>query len=155
MDQPNRSSKQLACLSAVVKIGSSSTYVLFDSGSNTDSVTPEYANTVDGPHIPLDEQITLQLGCVGSRSKISHGTRLPVDFGGINGYVYFDQVNLDRYDTIIGTPFMNRHGVILDFGTREIQFPKGLAIKALSSLEEASLIAACKTDIKGKAVIRD
>ncbi|KAJ7236150.1 hypothetical protein C8J57DRAFT_1247941 [Mycena rebaudengoi] len=54
MDQPNWSSKQLVCLSAIVKIGSSA-YVLFDSGSNMDLVTPEYANTVDGPRIPLDE----------------------------------------------------------------------------------------------------
>ncbi|KAJ7247699.1 hypothetical protein C8J57DRAFT_977190, partial [Mycena rebaudengoi] len=102
-------------LSAIVKIGDSSTYVLFDSGSNTDLVTPEYTNAVDGPCILLDEQITLQLGCVGSRSKISHGTWPPVDFGGINGFVYFNQVNLNRYDSIIGTPFMNRHGVILNF----------------------------------------
>ncbi|KAJ7088194.1 hypothetical protein C8R44DRAFT_585578, partial [Mycena epipterygia] len=107
-------------LSAVVKIGASSACVLFDSGSNTDSVTPEYANAVGGIRIPLTEQITLQLGCVASRSKINYGTRLPVNFGGVRGHVYFDQVNLHRYDVIIGTPFMNRHGVSLDFAKREI-----------------------------------
>ncbi|KAJ7127216.1 hypothetical protein C8R44DRAFT_595991, partial [Mycena epipterygia] len=107
-------------LSAVVKIGASSAYVLFNSGSNTDSVTPEYANAVGGVRITLTEQITLQLGCVGSRSKINYGTRLPVNFGGVRGHVYFNQVNLDRYDMIIGTPFMNRHGVSLDFAKREI-----------------------------------
>ncbi|KAJ7093012.1 hypothetical protein B0H15DRAFT_947821 [Mycena belliarum] len=141
MDQPTRSSKTIACLSAVIKIGTTSAYALFDSGSNTDSMTPEFANAINGVRIPLDEQITLQLGCVGSRSKISFGTRVPVDFGGVRGYVYFDQVNLDRYDAVIGTPFMNRHGVVLDFGSREIKFPNGHVIKALSSLEEASLVA--------------
>ncbi|KAF8194378.1 hypothetical protein K438DRAFT_1433441, partial [Mycena galopus ATCC 62051] len=107
-------------LSALIKIGNSQAYALFDSGSNTDSMTPEYAHAIGGVRIPLTEQVTLQLGCVGSRSNISYGTRVPVEFGGVHGHVYFDQVNLDRYDVIIGTPFMNKHGVVLDFGTREI-----------------------------------
>ncbi|KAJ7151005.1 hypothetical protein C8R46DRAFT_914419 [Mycena filopes] len=131
----------MACLAALVRIGTSMAYTLFDSGSNTDSVTPEYAHAaIDSPRIKLDEQITLQLGCVGSRSKISYGVRAPVDFGGIKGHLYMDQVHLDQYDTIIGTPFMNRHGVVLDFGRREIQFPSGRVIPALSSLEEASIL---------------
>ncbi|KAJ7079351.1 hypothetical protein C8R44DRAFT_536162, partial [Mycena epipterygia] len=109
-------------LSALLSIGNSMAYMLFDSGSNTDSITPEYAHATDSPRIKLEEQITLQLGCVGSRSKISYGTRAPIDFGGIKGHLYMDQVNLDRYDGIIGTPFMNRHGLILDFGRQEVRF---------------------------------
>ncbi|KAJ7277337.1 hypothetical protein C8J57DRAFT_1061209 [Mycena rebaudengoi] len=121
----------MACLSALVSIGNSQAYVLFDSGT-------------DSPRIKLAEQVTLQLGCVGSRSKINYGTRAPVDIGGIKGYVYLDQVNLDRYDGIIGTPFLNRHGVILDFGKREIRFPNGKSVPALSSIEEASILAMCR-----------
>ncbi|KAJ7870417.1 hypothetical protein B0H13DRAFT_2350373 [Mycena leptocephala] len=139
MDQPSRSSKTIACLSALVKIGSTSAYALFDSGSNTDSMMPEFANAINGVRITLTEQVTLQLGCIGSRSKISFGTRVPIDFGGVKGHVYFDQVNLDRYDVVIGTPFMNKHGVVLDFGNREVHFPRGQTIKALTSIEEASL----------------
>ncbi|KAJ7177670.1 hypothetical protein C8R46DRAFT_1212417 [Mycena filopes] len=147
-DQPTRSGKTIACLSALIKIGDSMAYALFDSGSNTDSMTPEYANAIRGPRITLEEQVTLQLGCVGSRSKISYGTRVPVDFGGIRGQVYFDQVHLDRYEVVIGTPLMNRHGIVLDFSTREIRFPRGPTIKALSSLEEASLLATRKNEPK-------
>ncbi|KAJ7036061.1 hypothetical protein C8F04DRAFT_954364 [Mycena alexandri] len=142
MDQPTRSNKTIACLSALIKIGDTEAYALFDSGSNTDSMVPEYANAINGPRIKLDEQITLQLGCVGSRSKISYGTRVLVDFGGLRGHVYFDQVNLDRYNVIVGTPLMNRHGIVLDFGKR--------VIKALSSLEEASLVSERKAGAKGK-----
>ncbi|KAJ7245191.1 hypothetical protein B0H12DRAFT_1000457, partial [Mycena haematopus] len=80
----------------------------------------------------LDEQATLQLGCVGSKSRINYGSRAPVSFGGIRGYSYFDIVNLDRYDGVIGTPFMIKHGVILDFGKREIRFPNGHTISSLS-----------------------
>ncbi|KAJ7154819.1 hypothetical protein C8R46DRAFT_911329 [Mycena filopes] len=147
-DQPTRSGKTIACLSALIKIGESMAYALFDSGSNTDSMTPEYANAIRGPRITLEEQVTLQLGCVGSRSKISYGTRVPVDFGGIRGHVYFDQVHLDRYEVVIGTPLMNRHGIVLDFSTREIRFPRGHTIKALSSIEEASILATRKNEPK-------
>ena len=32
-----------------------------------------------------------------------------------NESVYLDIVNLDRYDVVIGTPFMHDYGVVLDF----------------------------------------
>ncbi|KAJ7664154.1 hypothetical protein B0H17DRAFT_896146, partial [Mycena rosella] len=107
-------------ISALLNINGVEAYALVDSGSTTNSITPEFAKATHAPRIKLDEQVTLQLGCVGNRSRINYGTRVPVDFGGIRGHVYFDQVNLDRYDCIIGTPFLNRHGVNLDFGKREI-----------------------------------
>ncbi|KAF8147095.1 hypothetical protein K438DRAFT_1461246, partial [Mycena galopus ATCC 62051] len=107
-------------LSAQLDVNGTLAYMLFDSGSNIDSITPEFARATKCKPIVLDEQVTLQLGCVGSRSKINYGTRPPVNFGGILGHVYFDQANLDRYDGVIGTPFMNKHGIVPDFGKREI-----------------------------------
>ncbi|KAJ7117942.1 hypothetical protein C8R43DRAFT_901721 [Mycena crocata] len=141
MDQPSRLRKDIACLSAQLEIAGTLAYMLFDSGSNIDSITPEYARVTRCKSIELTEQVTLQLGCVGSRSKISYGTRPSVNFGGIRGHVYFDQANLDRYDGIIGTPFMNKHGIVLDFAKREIRFPNNRVIKALSTLEEAALLS--------------
>ncbi|KAJ7260685.1 hypothetical protein C8J57DRAFT_1034957, partial [Mycena rebaudengoi] len=125
-------------LTAQLEIGGVKAYMLFDLGSNTDSLTPEFVRATKSRPIKLDEQVTLQLGCVGSKSKISYGTRPPVNFGGIRGTSYFDQVNLNRYDGIIGTPFMNKHGLILDFGKREIRFPNSRVIPAMSVIEEAS-----------------
>ncbi|KAK6984030.1 hypothetical protein R3P38DRAFT_3232840 [Favolaschia claudopus] len=122
-EQPSRKPKDIACLTAELMIGSSKAYVLFDSGSNTDSLTPEYARAAGCRAFKLSEQVTLQLGCVGSRARINFGTRAEVDFGGIRGHAYFDIVNLDRYDAVIGTPFMAKHGLCLDFGKREIRFP--------------------------------
>ncbi|KAJ7029157.1 hypothetical protein C8F04DRAFT_881326, partial [Mycena alexandri] len=107
-------------ISALLTIKGTEAYTLIDTGSTTNSISPEFAKATKAPRIHLKEQVTLQLGCVGSRSRINYGTQVPVDFGGINGYVYFDQVNLDRYDCIIGMPFLNRHGAIVDFGTREL-----------------------------------
>ncbi|KAJ7159117.1 hypothetical protein C8R43DRAFT_882260 [Mycena crocata] len=131
----------MACLSSMLPVGPSMVYMLWDPGSNTDSITPEYSHATGSPRIKLTEQIVLQLGCVGSRSKINYSTCSPIDFGGIRGHLYLDQVNLNRYDGIIGTPFMNKHRVILDFVKHEICFPSGKVIPALSALEEASVLA--------------
>ncbi|KAJ7780793.1 hypothetical protein DFH07DRAFT_765283 [Mycena maculata] len=122
-DQPTRLAKDLACLTAELDIGGTEAFMLFDSGSNTDSLTPEFARATNCRIFKLDEQVTLQLGCVGSRSRINYGARAPVNFGGIKGHAYYDLVNLDRYDGIIGTPFMIKHGLILDFGKREVRLP--------------------------------
>jgi hypothetical protein len=138
-DQPIRSSKLQATLAAEIEINGTKALTLFDSGSTTDSITPEFAFATKAPQVKLDEQVVLQLGCVGSRSKISYGTKVPINFGGIKDETYFDLVNIDRYDCIIGTPFMNTHGVCLDFGTRSIRM-NGVEIKAFTFDEEQAYV---------------
>ena len=133
--QPIRTSRLQATLSAEVEINGVKALTLFDTGSTTDSITPEFAFATKAKTFKLDEQVILQLGCVGSRSKISYGTRVPIGFGNISNEVYYDLVNIDRYDCIIGTPFMNTHKVCLDFGTRTITI-NGQEIPALSFEEE-------------------
>ncbi|KAJ7243665.1 hypothetical protein C8J57DRAFT_1083618 [Mycena rebaudengoi] len=151
MDQLTCSRKDLACLTAIQTINGQSAYILYDSGSTMNSLTPEYMHATNAPRIRLTDQVTLQLGCIGSSSRIHSGTRVPVDMGGIKGYVYFDQGNIDRYNGIIGTPLMNQHGLILDFKHRMIRFSNGKVVKALSVLEEAALIAERRAHQPGKA----
>ncbi|KAJ7222698.1 hypothetical protein C8J57DRAFT_1094472 [Mycena rebaudengoi] len=148
MDQPNRGRAVTACISALLNINGTEAYALIDTGSTTNSLTPEFAKATKAPCIVLSEQVTLQLGCVGSRSRINFGTRVPVEIGGIKGFVYFDQVNLDRYDCIIGTPFLNRHGAIIDFQKCELRFPNGKTVVALPIPEEASLIVKRAANVK-------
>lgn len=140
VDQPSRKIRDIACLTAEISIGGSTAYILFDSGSNTDSLTPEFAKATNCKVFKLADQVTLQLGCVGSRSRINYGARAPVDFSGMKGHAYFDIVNLDRYDGIIGTPFMIKHRIVLDFGSREIRFPNGQVLAALALPREISLV---------------
>ncbi|EIW58914.1 uncharacterized protein TRAVEDRAFT_124657 [Trametes versicolor FP-101664 SS1] len=113
--QPQRNRSDSPTLSALIRINGIDAYALFDSGSTTDSLSPEFAYVAKAPRIVLEDQVTLQLGCAGSRSKISYGARVPVEICGIQQDHYFDIVNLDRYDCIIGTPFLNAHGAVLDF----------------------------------------
>ncbi|KAJ7435034.1 hypothetical protein B0H11DRAFT_1756678 [Mycena galericulata] len=139
-DQPSGNPQDIACLTAEITIGGVKAYALFDSGSNTDSLTPEFAKSTLCKIFALKEQITLQLGCTGSKSRINFGSQVPIDFGGLKGYLYFDIVNLDRYDCVLGTPFMIKHGIVLDFGKREVRFPNGHVIPGLSALDNLSLV---------------
>ncbi|KAJ7714886.1 hypothetical protein DFH07DRAFT_974329 [Mycena maculata] len=120
LDQPLRPRKEAACIAVMANINGVDAYVLVDSGSTTNSMTPEFAHATRAPRISLTEQVTLQLGC---------------------GYVYFDQVNLDRYDCIIGTPLLNRHGGVIDFARRELRLSNGRVVTAIPLPDEVALVA--------------
>lgn len=147
--QPIRSSRLQATLAAEVDINGVKAFTLFDSGSTTDSITPEFAFATRAKQITLEDQVTLQLGCVGSRSKICYGTRAPVNICGITDEIYFDLVNLDRYDCIIGTPFMNTYGVILDFKDRVITV-NGVSYPAMTLDEELLFLQNKKETVHSK-----
>jgi hypothetical protein len=55
----------------------------------------------------LEDPVTLQLGCVGSRSKLNFRTELRMKFASIDDNIYLDVANLDKYDTILGTPLIS------------------------------------------------
>lgn len=108
------------CLTTYVDINGLAALVLLDSGSTTDSLSPDFARIARVLVVELENPAVLQLGCVGSRSCISHGTTVPVMWGQFTGEVYFDIVNLDRYDAVLGTPFTWKFGVCLDFKANAI-----------------------------------
>ncbi|KAL1937390.1 hypothetical protein VTO73DRAFT_13796 [Trametes versicolor] len=135
--QPQRDKQLQASLCALINVNGIMAYTLFDSGSTTDSLSPEFSHISRAKPVKLSEQVVLQLGCSGSRSKISYGTWVPIQFGPIAETMYFDIVNLDRYDCVIGTPFMNAHGIKLDFEQRAI-IVKGQACPAFTNDEDSA-----------------
>ncbi|KAJ8453492.1 hypothetical protein ONZ51_g13566 [Trametes cubensis] len=88
---------------------------LCDAGSTTEMLSNDFAQVSRCDIIKLENPAVLQLGCAGSRSRINFGTRAPVTLGAFGAEVYFDIANLDRYDAVLGTPFLRRFGVMLDF----------------------------------------
>ena len=141
MSQPDRDPNRQAVLCGMVEVAGSLAYSMFDSGSTTNGTTPEYSHIMRTPRIVLEDQVVLQLGCTGSHSKINFGTRAPVTVGPLtNVETYFDVVNLDRYDCVFGTPFMNEHGVILDFKNRQIVI-KGECIPAFTHEQDVEFRA--------------
>jgi hypothetical protein len=59
-------------------------------------------------------------------------------FASITSDTYLDVTNLDKYDSILGTPFMRKHRIILDFETQEIVICGKLCILALSEGDGAA-----------------
>ena len=121
-----------------VKLNGVPCYVLVDTGCNTNSFGPLTARIVKVDHIDLKNQVQLQLGTKGSRTKINHSTQVNVKVGPINELVYFDIVDIDRYNAILGMPFLTKHKVKLDLGTRTL-FIDGVNIPVYTAIEEAEI----------------
>ena len=140
IDRPRRSKAYESCLATYVKTNGMEALTLFDSGSSTDVISPDFAQVSDTRVYTLDKAVPLQLGTVGSRASINYGTRTSVELGDRKeeGY-YFDVVNIDRYDAILGAPFMRKFGIRLDFNDNSIVVGE-MAIEALLPEEEAAVL---------------
>ncbi|TFK80239.1 hypothetical protein K466DRAFT_578982 [Polyporus arcularius HHB13444] len=126
--QPYRDPQLHSTLCALVNINGTDAYTLFDTGSTTNSITLEFAHISRAPKIVLEEQVILQLGCSGSRSKINYGTRVPVKVGPVSELVYFDI-----------------YGVVLDMHNRQIVV-NGTMIPAFTVEEDKAFRKDRKTD---------
>jgi hypothetical protein len=85
-----------------------------------------------GGHIGGSPRVT-QLGTVGSRSIIKYGADVPISVAKVKTTSYVDIANFDRYDMIMGTPWMRRHKVLLDFDTNRVII-NGMSIPAIKVL---------------------
>ena len=63
----------------------------------------------------LDKLIGIQLEIKGSKSVINYGTNATIKCEGKESKEYFNIINIDYYDAILGTPFLRKHKVIIDF----------------------------------------
>ena len=63
----------------------------------------------------LEKPIALQLACIGSRLMINYGTHATIKIGCKVVKEYFNIVKVEHYDAILGTPFLRKMGIVLDF----------------------------------------
>jgi hypothetical protein len=68
--------------------------------------------------VPLEQPINLQLTIVGSCSIVNYGTSSQLKFGVNISDKYFDITNVNYYDVILGTPFLTKWGIHLDFSSQ-------------------------------------
>ena len=95
-------------------------WTLWDSGSTTTGITPAFAELAKIPVDELEDPHVLQLGTVGSRSAIKYGADVNINVEGEKMSIYVDIANFDQYEMIVGTPFMRRNKVLLDFDKNEV-----------------------------------
>ena len=141
-ERPHTSGSDRHCMVALVKINGLEAYALLDTGSTTISITHDFARVVAKLKIEqLENPVPLQLGTVGSHSMINFGARTQLKLGPVHeDNIYIDVVNIDRYDMIIGTPFMRQHGLVLDFETNALSI-RGEPIPILTSGQEDLMLA--------------
>ncbi|KAG6822506.1 hypothetical protein H0H92_013597 [Tricholoma furcatifolium] len=129
MTRPIYRSEDKECLATWEEINGVQAWTLWDSGSTTSGVTPAFAQVAKMRVSPLENPITLQLGTIGSRSIVNYGAMAAMKTSGFVGETYVDIANFDRYDCILGTPFMHQNKVVLDFDKKRVVM-NGVAIPA-------------------------
>ncbi|KAJ3751651.1 hypothetical protein EV360DRAFT_16955, partial [Lentinula raphanica] len=124
-------------MTASITIGGVKAFTLFDSGCTIEALSPSFARVANIKIHQLTNQHSLQLGTTGSKAKFNYGTIVKAEYGAVKDNVYFDIVNIDRYDAIIGTKFMRKHGIQLDF-EKDLILIKGKSAPTLSVGEDAA-----------------
>ena len=78
-------------------------------------ISPNFIRAVKIKPFLLDKPIGIQLVVRGSKSVIDYGANVTIKYNGKESKEYFDMVNIDYYDAILGTPFLRKYKVIIDF----------------------------------------
>ena len=78
-------------------------------------ISPNFIRAAKIEPFPLDKPIGIQLAVTGSKSVINYGANATIKYEGRESKEYFDIINIDYYDAILGMPFLRKHEVIIDF----------------------------------------
>ena len=106
---------RIPCITVEGEVNGLKGKILLDSGSTINAISPSFAAVANITAFPLENPVGLQLGCVGSRSKINFGISTRLTLGAQEHDTYFDVVNLDHFDMVLGMPFLKQKGVTIEF----------------------------------------
>ncbi|QRV79860.1 Transposon Tf2-1 polyprotein [Ceratobasidium sp. AG-Ba] len=118
---------------------------LLDSGSLGDFVSTTLVDQLKLPKAELAKPMGLSMAVAGSKGIIKYGVNARIGYQEIDEGHHLDVVNLERYDLILGTPFMFKHGVSISFNPNgvHVRYPKAQPIKG----KAAKVISSCATEI--------
>ena len=78
-------------------------------------ISPSFIRAVKIKPFLLDKPIGIQLAVTSSNSVINYGANATIKYNEKELKEYFDIVNIDYYNAILGMPFLRKHKVIIDF----------------------------------------
>jgi hypothetical protein len=107
--------KENETISIFWDIGGTKAHCLLDSGCEGIMISSDSVRANKLPKFELEKPIILQLACVGSKSTVQYGLTAKILLGKEKYEEYFDIANVDYYDVILGTPFLRRFEILLDF----------------------------------------
>ena len=142
--QPLVPADSQACIIVETLIDGHKALTMLDTGSTSNFVSPAFTTVHRICTFPLAQQLTLQLGCVGSRSCITHGANAQMRIGAFNAQLYFDIANIDRYDCILGIPFLWQNAVIVDFSRQVLCIGRG----DVSMIQDSETVTAHPTHVR-------
>ncbi|KAG6898988.1 hypothetical protein C0993_002009 [Termitomyces sp. T159_Od127] len=115
LQRPKYTPQEKECLVTYVDVNGHAAWTLWDSGSTTTGITPQFAH-VDAICLHrLKEPLMLHLGMVSSCAMVQFGVEVKVRMSGTSMKEYVDIANFDCYDMIISMPFMCKNKFVLDF----------------------------------------
>ena len=97
-------------ISVFWEIGGVKAHCLFDSRCKGIMISPSFIRAVKIEPFPLNKPIGIHLAVTGSKSVINYGANATIKYNEKESKEY-----LDYYDAILGTLFLRKHEVIIDF----------------------------------------
>ena len=129
---PTRSKDERLCITILLEINGIKAYTLIDTGSEFDALSPDFVRACGIPVIKREKPLLVQLGAKGSRSQINYGAKATIQVDAFKNEHYFDVFNIDKYDAILGSPFLNMTNAITynSMTNKKIEF-MGVTIPAM------------------------
>lgn len=116
VEQPYCSPASMRCMEGIVKIGGIECHALWDTGCTTCMISPDLAKIAHVNMFKLEKPIGLQMAVSGSQSSINQGAHAPLTIKGFSEPMqYYDIVNNDQYNLVLGTPFMWENKCVISF----------------------------------------
>ena len=123
----------------VVKLNGHPVRALIDSGSLGDFVSTTTVEQLKLEKIELSEPIPVQLAVQGSRSRINYGAKAKLEYQQITGERYFDVMNLQGYNVILGTPWIYQHKVTFGLNPSRVMIGSAAAVPMIEGANVAKL----------------
>ena len=113
--RPLRKRDEYRAISVFWEIRGVKAHCLIDRGCKGVMISPEFTRAAKIKTFALEKPIGIQLAVTGSKSVINYGTNTTIQINSEKSKEYFDVVNIDYYDAILGTPFLKKFKVAIYF----------------------------------------